>query len=128
MITLECEYCGKEFERYPSTIKNHVFCCKSHSAKYKKSKGLLVRPRKRTKFNCLNCGKEVERVPSKTGKRVFCCYDCWIQYRQSNGCMYNGKKIPPGYIKEAREMLQRDDRNDQEIATGQCIMASRKKV
>ncbi len=33
-ILVKCEYCGKEFYKYPCEVRSHNFCCREHSKDY----------------------------------------------------------------------------------------------
>lgn len=72
----KCEWCGKEFETYPSRLKaKHICCSKQCQLELKKSL---------TEKNCTCpvCGKKFHCKPyhAKKYKNVFCSMECKKQY------------------------------------------------
>jgi hypothetical protein len=110
MITVKCQYCGKEFKTKDCLlIKNKgKFCSIKCFANYRKGKPLNrqnfvfsdeskkkmslsqkkrfelnPKNKERFKLKCLNCGKEFETVNSKIKNgRKFCCKLCFYQYQK----------------------------------------------
>lgn len=41
-ITVKCEHCGKQIERYPSQIRTHIFCSKECSKYFNKQKNAKI--------------------------------------------------------------------------------------
>ena len=65
-----CDYCSKEFERYPSSLKGkNKFCSRACCAKF---------GRKRIILACRVCGKHFERQPNqvKRMKHQYCSRNC----------------------------------------------------
>ena len=51
-VKVKCIYCGKELERYPSEIRNEVYCSKECLAKYTKENSSVT-------YKCEICNKTV---------------------------------------------------------------------
>lgn len=69
-IKVKCEWCGKVFKKYRSTIKKHIF----HSVK---CRWLWYTQNHKKKVKCFNCEKIIEKNLSETkSKRIFCNKEC----------------------------------------------------
>lgn len=68
-MIVKCEQCGKEFDRVPSHIYNHIFCSRQCCSLFS---------RKRIKVECTYCGKLIERTSESMVKRkkIYCSQDC----------------------------------------------------
>jgi len=83
-MKINCKWCGKEFEKFPSQIKagEGKFCSKYCYTQSMKGVDLFkgrdrgVRPRVRTFVDCKVCGKSIEVVPSKIAVRTCCSKEC----------------------------------------------------
>lgn len=91
-----CEFCGKEFKKYPSSKKK--YCSKECSIANRSKKVKYV------KFTCEQCGKnfyhterEVKNAKSKNQKIRFCSKKCksdfWGKDRVEVACPVCGKKF-----------------------------------
>lgn len=104
-VSLICESCGKEFERYPSDIREgtkHFFCSADcRKAYYKGDKVLRV---------CKQCGKEFyvyrSAIEKSNASGNFCCRGCYNEHQKTltgsknnhctkvnRKCDYCGKEI-----------------------------------
>lgn len=79
MVRVECEYCGKGFNRKPSEIGERIFCSKEC---YQKAK----HHRKGKYVPCEYCGKLIYRMPHylKKNKHLFCSRECDGKWRSKN--------------------------------------------
>ena len=94
MMKTNCEYCGKEIEKFVSVyLKNkHTFCSHDCYWNYKKEvepKGSEHPSYNRIVTNCTNCGKEIKITPfdyNKTNQygdnHNFCSQQCYWDYRR----------------------------------------------
>ena len=101
MIKSNCEYCGKEIERFVSVyLKNkHLYCSHDCYWKYKEEvepKGDEHPSYNRVTTSCTNCGKEIKIIPFDYNKinqfgdnHNFCSQECYWAYR---GKYYVGEK------------------------------------
>lgn len=101
MIKTNCEYCGKEIEKFVSVyLKNkHTFCSNDCYWNYKKEiepKGSEHPSYNRIVTNCTNCGTEIKITPfdyNKTNQygdnHNFCSQKCYWNYRRK---YYIGEK------------------------------------
>lgn len=95
MVTVKCEWCGKEMERHPYRLKNSrkQFCCIEHKAKWMAT----IRGKNHWHYNhekraCPQCGKEFEAFPSE--KKKFCSLDCFAASRKQRAyCVVCGKEV-----------------------------------
>lgn len=68
-VIVKCEYCGKEFEKYPSLVKKHNFCC------------IKCRTESRKNYSkCHICGKTFHQPLSvvKRNKNNYCSVECSV--------------------------------------------------
>ena len=84
-MKINCEYCNKVVDKYPSYIKKrkHHFCDR-------KCKGMAIR--KRIKVVCNKCGKMFEKIPSTISERNFCSKMCCVD-KITIKCKYCDKSI-----------------------------------
>ena len=70
-VKVKCIYCGKELERYPSEIRNEVYCSKECLAKYTKENSSVT-------YKCEICNKTVTTKKShyEMFKHHYCSYEC----------------------------------------------------
>lgn len=73
-----CDYCGKEFCRRPSVVKDKNYCCLEcyHNAKNE----IVV---------CEKCGKEFKRLKSDIREHIFCSPECakdFVRFQGSKIC------------------------------------------
>jgi len=89
MTTAICEYCGKEFDTYPSWIKAGRKYC-SNACRYQAR-------RKRVLATCEYCGQEYETYPAYLAKgRRFCSWPCrnaGLRNRDRHICEACGKEF-----------------------------------
>ena len=93
VLKSNCEYCGKEIEKYISVyLKNkHLFCSNDCYWKHKKEtqlKGSESPFYNRIIANCTNCNKKIEVIPSEYNttnqfgdNHNFCSQKCYWEYR-----------------------------------------------
>ncbi|MBQ9685233.1 MAG: HNH endonuclease [Oscillospiraceae bacterium] len=93
MISVKCDWCGKEFERKPASIKKHNYCCRSCLGK---ANG--ARSRKSNTQVCEYCGKTFDRK-NKHGNRDkhhFCSPECAYAFRSQKAsviCEWCGREF-----------------------------------
>lgn len=91
-----CSYCGKEFSKKPSAIKNENYCCKEcrHKAKYV----VLI---------CENCGKSFERsLAEGIHKHNFCSRECAKPYLSKKFTEYDKTNNPVSMTPSKRAKLR----------------------
>lgn len=103
----KCDYCGKEFHKVPSAIKEHNFCSRKCQNTFLAH---LVRDRAQQDLNCtcLHCGKKFHRKPSHKGEVQFCNIKCKQAYEakirkekeREEICPVCGKKFIAGIERE----------------------------
>jgi len=107
-----CDYCGKEYEKNYSMVKNkeHHFCSKRCFYEFSKDKnhGRF----NSVKVKCSNCGKEILRQKHriKLYKHHFCSRQCFNEWqrlnspREENSTLWKGGrvKLKSGYIEVHR--------------------------
>jgi len=93
MKTIECDNCGKEFERYQSQIdESETNCCSRECADELKRNKEYPNRVERIEVECDNCGETVRRLPSNAGsERQFCDQDCHAEWQAEN---YQGEGHP----------------------------------
>ena len=69
-VLVKCDFCGKEFFKYPYKVSKHNFCDRKCYLSYHKKQPLLCR--------CEVCGKTFEGV--KTNANRFCSRECYNTY------------------------------------------------
>lgn len=87
-VEIECDWCGENFRRRESHIKNTNFCCREHHAKWQSENiegelSNLWNGGKKT-VSCDWCGEEFERKPSHIRENVFCSQDCHGEWEAEN--------------------------------------------
>lgn len=101
-MQVQCDQCGKVFERTPSTVSEHNFCSRACSSTYRIGKGNPVITQ------CAQCGKTIEKQPSQVMEHTFCSYACNVAYKAANSivvavpCEYCGKTFSrfPSQVRE----------------------------
>lgn len=90
-IKVNCAYCGKDIERYPSQCLNTVFCSKECMINFKRENNTVL-------FKCDYCGKEkrIKKSNYKEKSNHFCsreCKDTWQKegLKGENNPFYNKK-------------------------------------
>lgn len=70
-VKVTCNYCGHEFERYPSTVRNEMYCSKECLIKYKKYNESVT-------YRCEICSKlvTVKKSHYKKSNHHYCSYEC----------------------------------------------------
>ena len=111
--TLECAWCGKEFEVPESVaLRNRPFCSRECWREHVKQT--------KVEIECLNCGKKLLRTPSLVERvnRTFCSRECSVEHnRGENNPSWRGGKSTELHrlrvsaaFKEWREFVfERDD-------------------
>lgn len=122
-VTLECEYCGKTFQRTKGIVKSrkavHVFCSLGCRFKYNKINGSWNKEMNLDEVACDQCGKKIIKPHSvlKQYNNHFCskkCYDRWKVKNlrgKSNPNWIGGHEHYRGenWFEQRREALKRDD-------------------
>ena len=108
MITIKCDYCGKEKKTYPSLIREKNYCNQQCCGMDRREKFI---------FNCLTCGKELLRPKYYFKQRNFCSQEC------SSRCGLKGRGINTEanikrIHKRKRELLVEKYRNN---GPAECI-------
>lgn len=111
-ITLECDYCGTEYRRYESSLKEdqtHTFCSKECVGQWK------VENRPQTE--CTYCGSIIKRIQSdiESADRHFCSRECKWDWQQKTAT-YDWKSTPnygPMWKERREQVLERDNRTCQ---------------
>lgn len=94
-IKVECDFCGKEFEKYASKVSKHNFCCREHYLKYhskdvplctcqvcgKQFKGDKYNANKHCSRECYNKAHEI-----KNKKRI--CLSCGKEFIEDKYCSW----------------------------------------
>jgi len=100
---VECDWCGKTFEKILSRVGEHNFCSHECHSKFQE---------KKKEVECENCGKIVEKLPSliKRAEHHFCSTECHNKWRSGNvrgksHPLFNKKKISCDYC--GKEFLRR---------------------
>jgi 5-methylcytosine-specific restriction endonuclease McrA len=84
-IKIICNFCGKEFYKYPSAITANNYC--SHKC-YSLSK------RQRILVVCDYCGKEFEKWPSQIGGwKNFCSQKCFQEFNKGENHFCYGSRL-----------------------------------
>ena len=70
-IKVNCIYCGKEIERFPSEVRKEVYCSRECYLKYRKENNSVL-------IKCEICGKEVrqQKAVFDKHKHHYCSYEC----------------------------------------------------
>lgn len=77
MDILECEYCGKQFERYKWRTSKHVFCDNACRLLYKATNiASRLKGSPAVEVTCDYCGKRFKKLPSTIRPHVFCSKAC----------------------------------------------------
>lgn len=94
-MKIRCDYCGKEFSRRPSSIKEKNYCCKEcrHADKVQ-----IVR--------CDNCGKEFEKWKDYVFEHNFCSRECAAGFNGERLSAYNRQHNPTAMTPERRQKLR----------------------
>lgn len=80
-----CDFCGKEFKKYPSQVTGeNTFCSVECKGEWQKEnlKGENNPAWNSREIECLNCGKKFERPPCRESK--FCSPECQAEWRSKN--------------------------------------------
>ena len=83
-VTVKCAACGKEITRWPSQIRNEVFCSKSCANKYNHPQAQSTRNdkgRERIAKPCAHCGKTFYAHPHAVDKYKYCSRKCYNEHR-----------------------------------------------
>lgn len=95
-MKIKCDNCGKIFNRRPSDIRVHNYCCKEC-----RSEALNV------KVKCENCGKEFIRNKSQVLNHVFCSRKCAKVFLAEQfydlAQKYNPVRMTPAVRKKLRQ-------------------------
>lgn len=94
-MKIKCDYCGKEFNRKPSSIKAKNYCCKKcrHADKVQ-----IVK--------CDNCGKEFEKWKDYVFEHNFCSRECAAGFNGERLSTYNREHNPTAMTPERRQRLR----------------------
>ncbi len=92
-LTVNCDWCGKPFERKKGQLHNHNYCSKACLGKANGERFRLARLRV-----CDNCGKQYEYTGNHKNRNshFFCCYECFSQFREKKvlvTCEWCGKSF-----------------------------------
>lgn len=92
-LKIHCDWCGQEFERKKSQIKDNNYCCRSCLGKANAERFRI----KRIKV-CDNCGREFEGINKhrSRNKHFFCSQECSNVFREKKiyvPCDWCGKLI-----------------------------------
>lgn len=106
--TLECDYCGKDFDRFESYLDENqlnYFCSNECRGRW------FVDNRLETE--CTYCGEAINRTQHKLDSvdHHFCNRECHIEWTRANAT-YDWKSTPnygPMWRTRRREVLERDD-------------------
>lgn len=89
-MKVKCDWCGKEFDKKPSVVKEHNFCSRKcmgtwYSENYRGKNHPSWRGGK-IRLKCDYCGEEVEQRPylARTNKHNFCSMKCLGKWRSEN--------------------------------------------
>lgn len=91
-MKIKCDYCGKIFNKRPSSIKKHNYCSKEcrHRAKY-------------VILKCDTCGKMFEKaVNAGIFKHNFCSRKCAEVFTSNRMTEYNTEHNPTAMTKKRR--------------------------
>ena len=93
----KCDYCGKEFHKVPSAIRNLNFCSRKCQNTFLAHR---IRDKAQSDLNCTceNCGKKFHKKGSHKGKEMdFCSLECVKEYQEKKRvikhCLTCGKEF-----------------------------------
>lgn len=88
MPTVECDFCGVEFERIPSEIDkyDHHFCCREHYGLWLRGKNHPMWKGGEVTVECDWCGREFKKTPHNADRvnHHFCSTECMSKYLSEN--------------------------------------------
>lgn len=95
-MIINCDYCGTEFNRKPSAMKDKNFCSKicRHDNSY-------------AMCTCDNCGKKFERHRSQILDNVFCSRECAKPFLSKNMTVRNIVLNPDRMTLENRSKVRK---------------------
>lgn len=121
--TVECDWCGKEFEKIESHVREHNFCSRECQGKYysenRGGEDYWGYKGKQVTKKCKMCGKEftVPEAWIRKGRGRFCSRECYGKWYSENICggnhpAWKGGYEPyygPNWYKQRRKARERDN-------------------
>lgn len=95
-MKIKCDYCGKEFNLRPSSIKRKNYCSKE--CRHKDKVQVVL---------CDTCGKKFEKWKSEVSEHNYCCRDCAKMFTGPRMAAYNAEHNPTAMTPDRKEKLRK---------------------